>query len=131
MNCKWKWMIFLSVRMMFSFFNCWSCLFSLRMNVSAVLLNKLSTLTFLLSFKSSIMITTFINVFLISKSLLIKSKSLRRFWKYCMINIWNLFSSISYLTKVIKRFKFSKRIDINLIWRFWLSIISWKWLLYS
>ncbi len=63
--------------MMSLFFNYWSCSFSLRMNVSAVLLNELSTLTFLFSFKSSIMIMIFINVFSISKSLLIKSKSLK------------------------------------------------------
>ncbi len=131
MNCKWKWMIFLFIRMMSLFFNHWSCSFSLRMNVSAVLLNELSTFTFLLSFKSSIVITTFINVFSISKSFLIKSKLLKRFWRYCMINIWDLFSSIFHSAKVIKRFKSSKRIDVNLIWRFWLSIISWKWSLYS
>ncbi len=48
------------------FFSCWSCSFILKMNVSAVLLNELNTLTFLLSFKSSIVIMTFISFFLIS-----------------------------------------------------------------
>jgi len=131
MNCKWKWMIFLFIRMMFLFFSYWSYSFSLRMNVSAVLLNELSILTFLLSFKSSIVIMTFINVFLISKNFLIKSKSLERFWRYCMIDIWDLFDSIFHSARVVKRFKSSKRINVNLIWRFWLSIISWKWSLYS
>ncbi len=126
MNCKWKQIIFLFVRMISLFFNHWSCSFSLRINVSAVLLNELSILTFLFSFKSSIMIITFINVFSISKSFLIRSKSLRRFWRYCMINIWDLFSSIFHSARVIKRFKFSKRINVSLIWRFWLSIISRK-----
>jgi len=94
MNCKWKQTIFLFIRMMSLFFSHWSYSFSLRMNVSVVLLNELSTLTFLLSFKSSIVIMTFISIFSISKNFLIKSKSLERFWRYCMINIWNLFSLI-------------------------------------
>ncbi len=117
-NCEWKWMIFLFIRMISLFFNHWSCLFSLRMNVSAVLLNKLSILTFLLSFKSSIVIMTFISIFSISKSFLIKSKLLERFWRYCMINIWDLFSSISHSARVVERFKSSKRTDVNLIQRF-------------
>jgi len=104
-NCKWKRMIFLFIRMMSLFFSHWSCSFSLRMNVSAVLLNELSTLTFLLSFKSSIVIIIFINVFSISKSLLIRSKSLERFWKYCIINIWDLFSSLSKSSWKIQVFK--------------------------
>ncbi len=131
MNCKWKWMIFLFIRMMSLFFSCWSCSFSLRMNVSAVLLNELSILTFLLSFKSSIVIMTFISIFLISKNFLIRSKSLERFWRYCMINIWDLFSSIFHSVRVVERFKSLKRTDVNLIQRFWLSIISRKQSLYS
>ncbi len=118
MNCKWKRMIFLFIRMMFLFFSHWNCSFSLRTNVSAVLLNKLSTLTFLLSFKSSIVIMTFINVFSISKSFLIKSKLLKRFWRYCMINIWDLFISIFHSARVVEKFKSLKRTDVNLIWRF-------------
>ncbi len=131
MNCKWKRMIFLFIRMMFLFFNHWSCSFSLRTNVLAVLLNELSILTFLLSFKSSIVIMTFINVFSISKSFLIKSKLLKRFWRYCMINIWDLFSLIFHSARVVEKFKSLKRTDVNLIRRFWLSIISWKQSLYS
>jgi len=117
-NCKWKWMIFLFISMMFLFFSHWSCSFSLRMNVLAVLLNEFNTLTFLLSFKSSIVIMTFISIFLISKSLLIRLKSLKRFWRYCIINIWDLFSSISHSAKVVERFKSLKRVNVNLIRRF-------------
>jgi len=130
-NCKWKQMIFLFIRIMSLFFSHWSCSFSLRTNVSAVLLNKLNTLTFLLSFKSSIVIMIFINVFSISKSLLIRSKLLERFWRYYMINIWDLFSSISHSAKVVEKFKSSKKTDVNLIQKFWLSIISRKRSLYS
>ncbi len=108
------------------FFNRWSCSFSLRTNVLAVLLNELRTLTFLFSFKSSIVITTFISVFSVLKSFLIRLKSLKSFWKYYMINIWNLFSLIFHLTRVIKRFKSLKRTNVNLIRRFWLSIILRK-----
>jgi len=115
MNCEWKQMIFLFIRMMSLFFSHWSCSFSLRMNVSTMLLNKLSTLTFLLSFKSSIMIMTFINVFSISKSLLIRSKLLKRFWRYCMINIWDLFSSIFHSARVINVTSVSRLIRLNKI----------------
>ncbi len=101
-------------------------MFSLRTNVSAMLLNELRTLTFLLNFKSSIVITTFINVFSVLKSFLIRLKSLKSFWRYYMIDIWDLFSLISHSIKVIKRFKLLKRINVNLIRRFWLSIILRK-----
>ncbi len=108
------------------FFNRWSYSFSLRTNVLAVLLNEFRTLIFLFNFKNNIMITTFINVFSVLKNFLIRLKSLKGFWKYYMINIWDLFSLISYLTRVIKRFKSSKRTNVNLIRRFWFSIILRK-----
>ncbi len=108
------------------FLNRWSCSFSLRINVLAILLNEFRTLTFLFNFKSSIMITTFINVFSVLKNFLIRLKSLKSFWRYYIIDIWDLFSLIFHSIRVFERFKSLKRTDVNLIRRFWLSIILRK-----